>query len=98
MFRQPWQIGLTIQLPADGLDEGSAVDLLFEKFNTKESPFLFITTPCSHKHLIPWILPAYFCDIHDAPHRFRTCQLAEFSGKEPSCPNCVADSKTVNSR
>ena len=69
---------LTIHLRADGRHEGSVVDLLFsfERVNTKENPFLFVTTPAAN---IPSILPAYFCDVHDALQSF-TCQLAVCSG------------------
>ena len=58
-----------------------------EKINTKENPFLFVTTPATN---ISWILSAYFYGIHDAPQRFTICQLSEFSGVEPSRLNCAA--------
>ena len=41
--------------------------------NTKENPFLFATTPSSNN---PWKFPAYFREVHDAPERFKKCQLA----------------------
>ena len=53
----------------------------FEKVNTMEKPFLFVTTPPTNTQ---WILLAYFCDVHDAPQRFTTCQLAECNGIEPA--------------
>ena len=51
--------GLTIHLPAEGLDEGSNIDI-FEMVNTEEKPFLFVIAPATN---ILWILPVYFCDV-----------------------------------
>ena len=31
-----------------------------------------------------------FCDVHDAPQRFTTCQFAKFSGIEHTGLNCAA--------
>ena len=48
----------------------------FERVNTEENPFLFITTPAMN---IPFISPVFFGDVHDVPGRFKTCQTAKFS-------------------
>ena len=54
----------------------------FERINTEENPFLFVTKPATN---IPLILPVYFVDVHDVPQRCKSCQLAEFRSVDPSC-------------
>ena len=48
----------------------------FERVNTEENPFLFVTTPAIN---IPWLLPVYFDDVHDVPQR-----LTKLSCVDPS--------------
>ena len=33
----------------------------FERMNTEENAFLFVTTPATN---IPWLLPVYFGNVH----------------------------------
>ena len=82
-FRQPWQkipLGLTINLPAKALDEGSDIDFFLEGSTLRKILSIFVKTPATN---ITRILAAYFCHVHDALQRFRTCQLAKLTGLEP---------------
>ena len=54
----------------------------FERINTEENPFLFVTTQATN---IPRILPVYFGVVHDVQQKCKTCQLAELRCVEHSC-------------
>ena len=62
--------------------KGPMLLFFFERINTEENLFLFVTTPATN---IPRILPVYFGDVHHVRQRCKTCRLAEFRGVDPSC-------------
>ena len=58
--------------------KGPMLIFFFQRINTEENPFLFVTTPAMNMG-----------DVHYVPQRYKTCQSAEFRCVEaPSFEIC----------